>query len=314
MLYAQPGATGEEAVAGNFPTGLSGTIGVTILDNVGGTFLARTTKNADNSNIRELVAGVYSVVLPALPTVAGHWSIVWDDASGRTAVEDLIITASGPVVATPSGSDLCTVADVKQAMEPTLTTSARDGQIQTAITAASAEIPGWCEREFMPQSSGLTRTVPIGLAAGEHSGTIVDLTPYDLRAATALVLHPESGAPVTLTSSDYVLEPLGKPRGSYDQVRLSNYLYIQSDFSLRFGYAQLDVTGNWGIFDTASVSEDLRNACITTVRSWLRQNPAGYAFGGDVATEPGVQPDLPQTFSLPGGVLREISSWQRRRF
>jgi hypothetical protein len=310
MLYAQPGATGEEAVAGNFPTGLSGTIGVTILDNVGGTFLARTTKNADNSNIRELVAGVYSVVLPALPTVAGHWSIVWDDASGRTAVEDLIITASGPVVATPSGSDLCTVADVKQAMEPTLTTSARDGQIQTAITAASAEIPGWCEREFMPQSSGLTRTVPIGLAAGEHSGTIVDLTPYDLRAATALVLHPESGAPVTLTSSDYVLEPLGKPRGSYDQVRLSNYLYIQSDFSLRFGYAQLSITGDWGL----GVPNDVRRACVTTVRSWLRQNPAAYGFGAQAGDEQGVQPDPPQVFSLPGGALRELSRWQRRRF
>lgn len=103
MLYVAPGST-FEAVLSGAPTGLTGTLGVRLLDNAGAEALARTT-----SGITEFPAGsgVYSAVLTA-PSAAGQYSIMWDPGSvapETVALEDLFVTNSAPVVAIPTPPD-----------------------------------------------------------------------------------------------------------------------------------------------------------------------------------------------------------------
>lgn len=80
-----------EAVASGFVSGLTGTIGVRILDNAGGTPLARST-----SGIAEYPSssGIYYVSLVA-PATTGQYTIMWDNGSatpGNVATESLVVS------------------------------------------------------------------------------------------------------------------------------------------------------------------------------------------------------------------------------
>jgi hypothetical protein len=50
-----------------------------------------------------------------------------------------------------------------------------------------------------------------------------------------------------------------------------------STFALKFGYAQLQVRGAWGAWDTADVHEEVKRACIVTVAAWLDRAVEEYA-------------------------------------
>jgi hypothetical protein len=47
---------------------------------------------------------------------------------------------------------------------------------------------------------------------------------------------------------------------------------------MRYGYAQLDVTGAWGF---ATVPDSLKRACAITVQSWLRQRRSAPFYAED---------------------------------
>lgn len=99
MINVAPGATFEATTSG-WASGLTGTIGVRVLDNVGGTTIARTTLG-----ITELVAGsgVYVVTLTA-PGAGGQYSVLWDDGLGNwSQPEDLVVatTLAAPVGGPP---------------------------------------------------------------------------------------------------------------------------------------------------------------------------------------------------------------------
>lgn len=101
MITVEASSRFEARVEG-FPSGLEGTVGVRILDNTGGTWLARTT-----SGVLEDPAGSgsYTATLPA-PAVEGQYSVFWDwDGGGtlvpsHTAAEDLRVVAA--TVQTPA--------------------------------------------------------------------------------------------------------------------------------------------------------------------------------------------------------------------
>lgn len=212
--------------------------------------------------------------------------------------------------------DLTTVAKVKAAQEGVVST-ARDSLIQDGITAASGAIILRTERELTPQATA-TRRFPVPLEGwGGSEGVICDLAPYDLRTPNTVTLHPEaSGSAIALTRDvDYTLEPVPAKHGGYYRLRLSRYLNLWSAFAFRFGHAQLDVTGDWGLYvggDTnPTVPGPLERATILAVRSWLRQNPGGYQTPQPAGAGGSVQPPTPQTFALPLDTLNLIAPWQR---
>lgn len=93
MIYAQPGSSFAASVVG-LPTGLTGTLGVRVINAVtGATAVARTT-----SSISEPVSGsgTYLAELTA-PGTAGRYVVMWDTGSvspTTTAVEDMVVSTS----------------------------------------------------------------------------------------------------------------------------------------------------------------------------------------------------------------------------
>jgi hypothetical protein len=103
---AGPGDTFEEVV-GNQPTGLTGTIGVRIVDNAGSTVSPRRTAGIAET---PAASGIYVVVLTA-PTGAGQYSIIWDtDPAGVISPTNSVIhalTVVAVAIAPQADSILC---------------------------------------------------------------------------------------------------------------------------------------------------------------------------------------------------------------
>jgi len=209
--------------------------------------------------------------------------------------------------------DLCSIGDVKVAFEPAMQVTTRDARIAGLIVAASQMLNQQLDRELTPQSTALTRRFRVAYEGDDlHAGQEVDLAPYDLRSASSVVLHPESSSPTTLVANtDYVLEPLNAPdTGTYTRLKLSDLLVYSSTFQIGFGYANLDITGNWGAWTTDTVPQVVREACVDTVRSWMRQNPAAYAYAEQ--NDPGMLTPAPApTFSIPPGAWKKVQYLKR---
>jgi hypothetical protein len=305
MIYSAPGAP-IEAVAQAFSSGLAGTVGVRIRDNVGNDSLARTTAGV----VEDIASsGIYRVTLVA-PSAAGQYSIVWDDGSGNYATEDLVVTSNAPVYA--SGANLIdwvTTQELKDQLE--IAGTGRDTTITAAITAASRSLNRRSRREVTPQSSGITRTFSVPVRASKGDMLTLDLAPFDLRVATTVKLHPEQATPTVLTANtDYTLWPVGGRRttNTYTQLRLSYYITsLWSTFADRFGVVQYQVVGDWGIWDTASVPEDIKRACILTAGSWIDKAIAEY--GTDFAGQPrAMQTSIYDGYAVPRAALNILAS------
>jgi hypothetical protein len=147
-IYALPGATFEAALDGA-PTGLTGTLGVRILDTPAGTsILARTT-----AGIVEQPAGsgLYAVALTA-PSTAGTYSVVWDTGGGSPtyAREDLVVTVTIPAPVATSGPSYTTPDAVRSELgvdSTTLTDDAAGALILTAEDLVDGELGGrWVDQ------------------------------------------------------------------------------------------------------------------------------------------------------------------------
>lgn len=207
-----------------------------------------------------------------------------------------------PLIITGNASDLCTLADVRAAEEAPSPDTSRDGLISSLITAASAAIIDEVDREFAPATNGLTRRFPV------DSWTL-SLAPYDLRAATLVVLSPESSSPTTLSpTTDYELRPPSAPSGIYTSIRFSGYLgnLLTSDTAFRMGHSIVDITGNWGF---PAIPENVRRACVLTVLAWIRRDISALGLSNEFDT----QVQQPTAFGIPYEARRLLTPFKRLR-
>jgi len=213
--------------------------------------------------------------------------------------------------------DLCSLAEVRGFLAYRTGWTDRDPILADLITRASQTIIREVGREFAPASPDLTRTFPIDVNRTSPYGatrcdqwrnTVVSLAPYDLRAVNTIRLHPESSSPTALAAGDYQLKPVQSQFGTYRRVVLSRSLSLYSDLAVNYGYAKLEIRGAWGF---ASVPDDVKQACIETVASWMERDVAGLALETEdgraipVATQP--------TFSIPVSArmkLRPFKEWR----
>lgn len=204
----------------------------------------------------------------------------------------------------PSG-DLCSLEDVRESLGTPTSDRTRDARILTLIPVASQEIMRAVEREFAPTVAATARTFQINRDFRQ-----LDLKPYDLRTATTVKIHPEA-SPTTLTANtDYVLGPIPARDGVYKWIRFSDLLNWNSTLQRRFGYAQVEVTGDWGF---ASVPRDVREAAVLTVHTWLRRD-VGAMDLEDLQTAQQLGMPLPGTYSIPAGAWKKLRPYQRAPF
>jgi hypothetical protein len=200
--------------------------------------------------------------------------------------------------------DLCTVADVRAALETPSADTLRDSLIQTYITIYSEAIINDTDREFAPVSTAATRRFRLNM--GQF---VLDLAPYDAASVTSVVLHPESTAPITLTATDqYLFQPISKPDGVFTSLELSRLMtgIYTSATAVRYGFAMVDITGNWGF---PSVPVDVKQACILAVTSAMRRDISAFAMNTDDALM--LAPDRAATYGLPQATRRLLYPYRR---
>lgn len=200
--------------------------------------------------------------------------------------------------------DLCTLSDVRSELKLTVADTTLDALITTQITNASDQIMREFEREFKTAAAN-----PQTRRFSWVNGNLIDLAPHDLQAVTGagVVLHPEQSSPVTLAAlTDYQLTPIRAVDGVYTTLRLSGLLVILwSQTLIRFGYALIDVTGTWGF---ASVPNQVKQAAIETVCSWVRRDIGAYA-GQDLS---GVfTPQEFSSYSIPLTARLKLNPFRR---
>lgn len=162
-----------EAVVDYGVTGLVGSIGLTVLDNVGGTAVIR-----HSDGIIEISPGVYSRAGNLAPAGLGQYTLRWDDGSlavGHTAVEDLNVGASGgtfPPVADAASSEICSlwasVDEMAECCTDLVTTD--ETQLEWSLQQASEMLyklsgytyPGVCTATVRPCSSYMSCWGPMG--------------------------------------------------------------------------------------------------------------------------------------------------------
>lgn len=192
-------STSFETVAAGFATGLTGTIGVQVIDNAGATSIARAT-----AGITEYPAGsgIYQATLTS-PAAAGQYTIVWDNGSvtpGNVATEDLVVGASS--VALVGGTVYVSATTLKATLG--ITNTALDADITAACEAASRAVEQETGRVFTAGTTAIYYYDP--------SGGYADLQIDDLATTTSLAVDVDTSGATTYGTSyalntDYFVEP-----------------------------------------------------------------------------------------------------------
>lgn len=248
---------------------------------------------ATNTGVSETSApsGNYKKTF-TLPTTAGTYKAEWVKGSVKVIDDDFVeVTSTAPVASVPSGSDLTTLAAVRAFMQKPAADTDQDTLIQQAITRASAAIMNDVDREFVPQSTGLARKFSYTGGGYLYFGS------YDLRAVTLAQIDTDL-TPVTLATTDYVLQPLQPREGVYTWMKLPNH--AASEWSPR----EVTITGNWGF---PSIPADVEEACILTVIDRLKRDVSGYtqsAYSEDAAT-------ILRPISIPLAARRLLDPYRR---
>lgn len=201
-----------------------------------------------------------------------------------------------------AAQDLTDLATVREALDAVAGETDSDDLIGSYITRASVAIMRYAGREFAPTTDATERRFVV-------AGRIVDLAPYDLRSVDSVELHPLETTPTTLTSSEYLLEPIPAVDGVYTRVRLSTALDLSADSTTDFGRTLVDITGDWG---WATIPDDVEHATIATVLSWLRRDATALegSFTFDDSSG-GLAPRPTGTFGLPRSVRVAIDRYRR---
>lgn len=203
-----------------------------------------------------------------------------------------------------AAQDLCSLSDVRAALEIPVADTSRDSLISTLITAASDAIMSDYEREFAPATASATRRFRV-------ESTVLSLAPYDLRSVTTLTLHPESSSPYTaVATQDYQLNPIGNPTGTFTSIQFSSYLasLVSSTTPFAYGYAIVDIAGAWGF---ATVPTHVNRACVITVSSWLRKDVSSLVAASELDMGGGIAPAFPSTMEIPNAARKLLARYRR---
>jgi hypothetical protein len=190
--------------------------------------------------------------------------------------------------------DLCTVAQVKEFLQKSDT--GQDDLLQAVLTRASKAILNYTGREFSPTTASAAR------AFSYEGGGAMSLAPYDLRSVTSIVIDSDTTSPVTLETTDYVLQPKPAKDGVYGWLLLPNH-DIEKPYAI-FAQREVTVTGAWGF---AAIPEDVRHWAIQTTVAWFRKDIAAFSSAYAQDEQAAERPE-----ALPRSVVMGLSHYRRR--
>jgi hypothetical protein len=204
---------------------------------------------------------------------------------------------------------LTTLTEVRATLELPANDTKRDLRIQQEITAASQAIMRYCDREFAPASTAITRRFRLQIAMPR---IVANFGLFDLRSASAVVMNAESGAPTTLTAeTDYILNPALPSTGTYKNLTISRFRTVSAyaQHWTRYDEAYLDITGNWGF---ATVPNDVNRACRLTVAAWIDSAISGYGAQDSMidANPRVIGGGYESAYGLPLGACRMLKSYR----
>ena len=199
-----------------------------------------------------------------------------------------------------AAEDLTSLASVREAADSVTGETDDDALIGSYITRASVAIMRYAKREFAPTTDAAERRFKV-------RGRTIDLAPYDLRSVDSVELHPLDASPTTLTSAQYLLEPVSAPDGVYNRLTLASDVSLDADSVSDFGVVLVDVTGDWGF---TAVPADVEHACISTVLSWLRRDVSQFEIDYTSDAVPN-DPRPSGTFGLPRAVRATLDRYRR---
>jgi hypothetical protein len=293
-----------------FATDLIGSIGVAwISASDGTTAIARTT-----DDIIEIGGGVYIATLTA-PVVPGDYLLVWDDGLGNpSAIDDVSVRAiTAATLPALTGANLCTLTDVRAAMELEATETSKDALISDLIVEASALITAEAGREFADSGIGSTRRF-------ELRGHVLRLAPFDLQAGPPISISLDGGDALTV-DADYYLEPLPSPWGIVERIRFTGgagpaYAFSFSQpigpnvpaMSSWDGRRIVTITGTWGF---PVVPPIVRRAAVVQVKAWMAKPVASMNLP-DYGEARSMQPPAIGGLALAPDVRRLLSTFRRR--
>lgn len=300
MIFAQAG-TSFEATSIGWATGLAGTLGVRVVDNTGGTPIARVT-----AGIVEFPAGSgrYQVVLTA-PALAGQYDVLWDNGSGVWAGEELLVTLGPPATPVPgavqaSPRALCTIADVKAFLN--LTPEAQpadqavvDDLLQNMVNGVSDAIHQEADREFVQSAAGVVREFEF---PGPGHIFTRELPLYgDLSAFTLVrLMDVDTGA----LAQDVTAFVQGRPRvrKPWEPIRR---LFFRSGASISSA-SYVEVTGTWGF---PQIPYDIKEWAIIAAGEWYARDVEKFSGTFNTETQFVVRPR-----KLPDAVLEGVDSYR----
>jgi hypothetical protein len=140
-----PPNTPFEARLTGFSTGLVGTIGVSIRDNVGNVPFPRTIANITEDPAG---SGSYVTVLVA-PITPGQYSIVWDDGTGEPsgfAFEDLLVTGAYQPSPILPGEILASIDDINANLDKNVVVAATPENTNLLQISVARIIRGYLAR------------------------------------------------------------------------------------------------------------------------------------------------------------------------
>lgn len=287
-IYAAPGTT-FEATSSNVTTGLTGTLGVRIMDGQGNTTTARTT---DDIIETPAGSGIYTATLTA-PETAGTYTVVWDTGGSepRWAVEDLQVTSTAPANVSPSGDDLTTLAAVRRFLQKNdSTNTTQDTVIQELITRASDQINHTIA--FFPAQTAATKTFV-------WRGGPLSLWPYFLGTVTSVTLDTETSYTTTVATDNYRLRPKPAHEGVYRWLTFPGYTVTTG------AEREVTIVGDWGF---STIPERVEHWAIVTVATWLRRDVSAFSTTLRLDEDRLERPD-----ALPSAVVRGLSRYAAPR-
>ncbi len=275
---------------------------------------------ATSSTLKVNAAAV--VVNPATAAVRYDWAAVDVDTAGFYVYWWHVTDGSGEVLTTeeelleirehaPLAGALTSLEAVRQHLQKDEDERALDPEIVSVLLATSKAFMAETGREFAPPVTGVTRRFRVKPRRRNPRtcAYLVDFGHFDLRTATAISLHPESSSPTVLTAlEDYALVEDTNPdaAGVHTGLELAAAVSLASDVASRFGFAYLDITGNWG-FPTVPI--DVEELCKVQVAIHLRREVQ--AFTKTYRLDAGF---LERPESIASHVRQGLNRWSRPRF